>query len=79
MTEEAKKAKNNRERLRRRRLNLLKKAYEIGKDPEIEVAVIILMHGRFFTYRSTAQKSWPPSMEHIVSLTPTFLKHGSPE
>lgn len=60
--------KNEREKLRRRKKSLIKKAYELGKLFDIDVAVILHKNGRYFTYRSTDQESWPPSMKQIVSL-----------
>jgi hypothetical protein len=63
---------NNRKRkaenLRRRKETLLKKAYELGKDYGVDVALIIRQNGQFFTYRSLDLKSWPPSMKEIVRL-----------
>ena len=59
--------KNRREKFRRRKHSFLKKAYELGKYCDADVAVIIHKNGRYFTYRSTDQGSWPPSMEKIVS------------
>ena len=62
--------KKRREALRRRKNTLFKKAYELGQLPDVEVAVIIRANGRYYTYRSTEQASWPPDIEQIVSYTP---------
>jgi len=61
--------KNEWEKLRRRKKNLFKKAYELGKLCDIDVAVILHKNGRYFTYRSIDKESWPPSMKEIVSNT----------
>jgi hypothetical protein len=55
-----------RENLTRRVQTLLKKTYELGTYDNIEIAVIISIDGRYTTYRSIDQKSWPLSMEQIV-------------
>ena len=57
-----------RDMYRKRKSTLVKKAYELGKLCEVDVAVIICRNGRYFTYRSLDQQSWPPSMESIVSM-----------
>ncbi len=55
------------ENLRRRKKTLIKKAYEFGKDFDFEVALILSKKGRYFTFRSLDQDTWPPPMEQIVS------------
>jgi hypothetical protein len=62
------KSKRRIENLGRRKKTVLKKVYELGEYDGIEVALIIRQNGRFFTYRSVDQESWPPSMKEIVSL-----------
>ena len=59
--------KNEREKLRRRKKILFKKAYELGKLCDIDVAVIHHKNGCYFTYISTDKESWPQSMKEIVS------------
>ena len=59
--------KQKREMMRKRKHSLFKKAYELGKLCDADVAVIVRINSRFYTYRSTDKKSWPPSMEQIVS------------
>ena len=53
---------------RKRKSTLIKKAYELGKLCEADVAVIICRNDRYFTYRSLNKQSWPPSMKDIVSM-----------
>jgi hypothetical protein len=55
------------ERERRRKKSLFKKAHELGVLCNVDVAVIVRKNGRYFTYRSTNQESWPPAMKEIVS------------
>jgi hypothetical protein len=66
--------KRRSENLKRRKDTLFKKAYELGKYYDIEVAVILHQNGRYFTYRTIDQESWPPSMKQIVSLCHPFDK-----
>lgn len=60
--------KRKEDNLNARIKTLTKKAYELGKHDKIEIALIIIKNGRFITYRSVDNKSWPPSMKQIVSL-----------
>ena len=60
--------RRKRERLRRRKRSLFRKAFQFGKLCEADVAVIIHNNGRFSTYRSMDRESWPPSMKDIVRL-----------
>jgi hypothetical protein len=59
--------KIEREKERKRKKTLLRKAYELGKLCDVDVAVILHKNGRYFTYRSIDKESWPPSMKEIVS------------
>lgn len=58
--------RNQRERVRRRILTLVRKGYEAGQFDGVEVAVVVFHHGRFTTYRSIDKDSWPPSLSEIV-------------
>ena len=62
-------SKRRSERLRRRKLTLFKKAYDLGKEYNVDIAVVIRQRGRYYTFRSLDNKSWPPSMSEIVSET----------
>jgi hypothetical protein len=64
---EAKILRNKREQLRRGRKTLFKKAHKLAKVHGIDIAVIMHKNGRYFTYRSLDQESWPPTMKQIVS------------
>jgi len=54
------------ENLRQRKETLFKKAHELGKYYDVDVALIIRQNGRFFTYKSIDHESWPLSMKEIV-------------
>lgn len=58
--------KKRSEMMQKRKHGLFKKASEHGKLCDADVAVIVRKNGRFYTYRSTDEKSWPPSIEQIV-------------
>jgi len=53
--------KRKQETLRRRKKTLVKKVYDF------EVALILSKMGRYSTFRSLDQDTWPPSMEQIIS------------
>jgi hypothetical protein len=59
--------KRKRDKLRNRRNTLFRKAYELGKSDDIDVAIIVFQKGRYFTYRSLDKESFPPPMSQIVS------------
>lgn len=63
----AEQRRSMREMYRKRKTTLIKKAHELGKLCEVDIAVIICRNGRYFTYRSMDRQSWPPSMDQIVS------------
>jgi hypothetical protein len=63
---EAKILRNRREQLRRGKRTLFKKAHKLAKVHEIDIAIIMRKNGRYFTYRSLDQESWPPTMKQIV-------------
>jgi hypothetical protein len=67
--------KNKREKERKRKKTLLKKAYELGKLCDVDVAVILYKNGRYLTYRS--KESWLPCMKQIVSIIPLYLSQSS--
>jgi len=50
----------------RRRSNLLKKADQLARLCNADLALIICKNGRYYTYRSTDRESWPPSIKEIV-------------
>jgi hypothetical protein len=68
--------KNEREKLRRRKKNLFKKAYELRKLCDIDIAVTLYKNGHYFTYRSIDKESWPPSMKEIVSTIAPSIYHA---
>jgi hypothetical protein len=68
------KQKRRNERLGSRKDTLLKKAYEIAKFCDIDVALILRIRktGRYITDSSLDLESWPPSKEQIVSVLGAF-------
>jgi hypothetical protein len=58
--------KNSQKRFKRRANGIMKKAHQLSKLCSAEIAIIIKKEGRYYTFRSTEAKSWPPSMEEIV-------------
>jgi hypothetical protein len=69
--------KNEREKERKRKKTLLRKAYELGKLCDVDVAVILHKNGRYVTYRSTDKESWLPCMKQIISSIPLYLSPSS--
>ena len=65
--DEGKRRKRLNERINRRKDTLIKKAYELGEFDGIDLALIICKHGRYTTYRSRDDVSWPLSRAEIVS------------
>lgn len=58
--------KKRSEMMQKRKHGLFKNASELGKLCDADVAVIVRKNGRFYTFRSTDEKSWSPSIEQIV-------------
>ncbi|TVY13379.1 hypothetical protein LARI1_G009530 [Lachnellula arida] len=61
----AKVANRRSERLRRRKETFLLKAMELGEFPGVDIAVVICQNGRYSTFTSVEDESWPPSMENL--------------
>ncbi|KAJ8069835.1 hypothetical protein OCU04_000249 [Sclerotinia nivalis] len=61
------KPKRKSERLNRRKVTLLNKAYEISKFCEVDIALILRIRktGQYITYTSTDVESWPPTKDEI--------------
>ena len=51
----------------RRKKTLMKKAFELGTFPGVDVAVFVYKRGQLDTFMSTDRPSWPPTKEEIVS------------
>ena len=67
-------------RVRKRRINLMKKAEQFRKDYDAEVYVVVFKNSRFYTYSSTDNEQWPPTRSHIVccpSHSPFLLRTDS--
>jgi hypothetical protein len=66
----ATKNQRNRNGAGRRQKTIVKKSYELGEIPGIDIAVIIRKRGGrdgYLTYTSTEDESFPPTMAEIVS------------
>jgi len=50
----------------RRRPSLIKKADQLARLCNADVAVIIRRNGRYYTYRSIDHEQWPPARSEIV-------------
>lgn len=51
----------------RRKDGAFKKAFELQKRFGANVAMIVVIDGQWFVYRSSDSKVWPSSMKQIVS------------
>lgn len=68
--------KNERKKLRRRKKSLFRKAYELEKLCDIDVAVILHKNGYYLTYKSINKESWSSSIKKIVSTIAQFIDHA---
>lgn len=61
-------AKAKSQQFTRRKLNLMKKADQLARLCQADVALIVRRNGRFYTYRSMDHQQWPPAMSEIVRI-----------
>ena len=61
-------AKSKSQRFTRRKACLMKKAHELAKICEADLALIIRKKNRYYTYCSMEEKQWPPTMAEIVGV-----------
>src|SRR5437762_9682502 len=54
------------EKFRKRKNNILKKGDELRLLCGADVFILLRRKGRYYTYKSTDQPSWPPTLEQIV-------------
>ena len=59
-----------REKFRKRRGSLLRKADELAYMCQTDVYMILHRGDRYYTYSSTEREDWPPSEEEMVNLPP---------
>lgn len=57
--------RQQKERFRKRRLALFKKATSM-LDDGTDVFIVLRRRNRFYTYTSNNKTSWPPSIENLV-------------
>ena len=60
------------EKFRKRKNNILKKGDELRLLCEADVYILLRRKGRYYTYKSTDQPSWPPTLEKIVRTAGTY-------
>lgn len=58
-------SRQQKERFRKRRLALFKKATAM-LDNSTDVFIVLRRRDRFYTYTSNNKTSWPPSIENLV-------------
>lgn len=51
---------------RKRRITLINKAHELATRCDAHVYVLVRYGGRYYSYKSLDQASWPPSQADIV-------------
>jgi len=56
-----------REKLRKRRTNLFKKANELARMTNSKIYVVVPHNDKYHTYKSTEESNWPPPEREIVS------------
>ena len=56
----------------RRRPSLIKKADQLARLCNADVALIIRRNGRYYTYRSIDHEQWPPTRSEIVGKSELF-------
>ncbi len=56
-----------REKLRKRRTNLFKKANELARMTNSKIYIVVQHDDKFHTYKSTEESNWPPPEREIVS------------
>ena len=62
-----------REKLRKRRTNLFKKANELARMTNSKIYIVVQHDDKYHTYKSTEESNWPPPEREIVS-TPDLLR-----
>jgi hypothetical protein len=56
-----------REKLRKRRTNLFKKANELARMTNSKTYIVVQHDDKYYTYKSTEESNWPPPEREIVS------------
>lgn len=57
-----------REKLRKRRTNLFKKANELAQMTNSKIYIVVQHDDKYHTYKSTEESNWPPPEREIVSM-----------
>jgi hypothetical protein len=61
------------EKFRKRKNNIVKKGDELRLLCEADVFILLHRKGRYYTYKSTDQPSWPPTLEKIIRTVEMLL------
>jgi hypothetical protein len=56
---------------------VIKKIYELGKCPGIDIALTICQNEQYTTYQSIDRPGFPPSIEQLVSKLLDLLDESS--
>ncbi len=59
-------AKAKSQQFTRRKLNLVKKSDQLARLCHADLALVIRKNGRYYTYLSTDDDQWPPTITEIV-------------
>ena len=62
-----------REKLRKRRTNLFKKANELARMTNSKIYIVVQYDDKYHTYKSTEESNWLPPEKEIVN-TPSLLQ-----
>ncbi len=62
-----------REKLRKRRTNLFKKANELARMTNSKIYIIVQHDDKYHIYKSTEESNWSPPEREIVSM-PSLLR-----
>ncbi|KAF2228443.1 hypothetical protein EV356DRAFT_581591 [Viridothelium virens] len=60
---------------RRRRNTLFRKANELAHLSDAHIYVLVQWEGKYFTYSSTNQNAWPPTVEQVEKSYPQPTKY----
>jgi len=71
-----KKDRRLREKFRKRKINLFKKANELAWMTESKIYIVVQHDDKYHTYKSTEEPKWPPSGREVVSKRDFILSQG---
>jgi hypothetical protein len=77
IVEVAKARRGKNENFRKRIQTLSNKCSELQQDYEAKVYFVVCRNGRFYTYTSTDEPSWPPGTEELARSASFFLPQAN--